>query len=243
MNNDFSLTRILQNSWQAICDNFNIFANMAVLLMACNYLCLYLEDISENFIVLRILWIYVFSYAFLRIYFNERPIFDKEIFLKSLGKMGIILLLEFAAILCLRFILVIAYLGAKSMMIFPDIYQLLQQVYLWSKPMHWMIVLVTLFVVSCFGFFIPTLAWTGTLLGKDSSILFALIETRSRAAKILLLYMALFVILPISVVALFRTGALPLSIVLFLSSVITIIQLVVYAEMYRSLALFSRFVK
>ena len=178
------------------------------------------------------IYIYLYYYAFIALYYNQKPLFSKEKFWESLKMFCKILLFS----LC---VLLVAHIGfyilrslARSFIIFPSIYGFLQRTYhfVLSSPYTRIgVFLGSLFLLS-FSFLIPCFSWVSTINGKDNSLLAAYENLRGNYLKVVLIFMFLFGFLSllISSLGLFLgRGGLSA-----LCALLTVFQIVCYLKLY-----------
>ncbi len=236
MKNKLSAYSIITSTVESIKNNFLILAHLTMLLCIGNYVFLQLSALKYSIYIPYIVGLYLFYFCFFRIYFKKAKIWDKSVFFHSLGKFVIIILLAFAFLILLKLFLILLYLLAKSFVIFPDFYNFLFTVY--HSFIDWeyanIIKFLFLFVFVVFTIGIPYFSWISCVLGKESSITFSILEVKGSYLKLLEVCFLTYVVLPLLfAVPFFAIGNLYISVAV--SSIISVIQTVAYAEIYRHL--------
>lgn len=177
-------------------------------------------------------YIYLYYYAFIALYYNQKPLLSKEKFLESLKMFCKILLFSVCVLLVAHIGFYILRSLARSFIIFPSVYGFLQKTYhfVLSNPYTRIgLFLGSLFLLS-FSFFIPSFSWVSTINGKDNSLLTTYENLRGNYLKVTFIFMFLFgfLSLVISFLGLF-SGRVGLS---ALCALLTVFQLVCYLKLY-----------
>jgi len=231
--------QILKSAAITVRDNLQIFSCFAAIFALVNYIFARIETNYPTVIWGHLLAAYIFYYSFVRVYFWKKPIFETDNFLRSAGKMLIIVLLAFTAVMFLRISFGILKLFAKSLAVFPDIYNFLFDSYLFLHDWRYTSIFMFLFLfgIMMFTFFIPCFAWISTVIGREQSIVFSVIETKKYYAKIFTLYLVIFGVFPLFLTVVLIGLHLPLIITCFISACFSILQIVIYLKMYEYLFL------
>ena len=239
------LTKVWKNSLISVRENSTLLVYMLIILIAGNAVFLNLETLNKNMVFPHLFAMYVFYYAFFRIYFSQKPFGGAENFVRSIAKAIVIFLLGFAMVVGAKAGFGILYYFAKSLAVFPPVYDFLWMVYDFFRNWEYtnIILVVLLFMASAFTFFIPCFAWLAGVLDKDGSIIFSLIETKKYYPAILTLYVLIYGMLPMFVASMILSGFVPAYFGIMISSVLTMIQVVIYAELYKILFPSSLFIK
>lgn len=237
MKSSLSFRQVWADTICAIRDNLQVFAYFTLLLSIGNYIFLRLESIVPAIAVFHLAAIYVFYYIFVRVYFKQKPIFEKDNFLHSAGKMLIIITLAFAAVMFLRLGFDLLKMFAKSLAVFPDVYGFLADTYAFLKVWKYtnIFLVLILFAILMFTMFIPFFAWISTVIGREQSIVFSVLETKEHYAKLFTMYVTIFGILPFYLASILITSGIPLIIISFISGVFSIFQVVFYIQTYLKL--------
>lgn len=239
MKSSLSLRRVFSCAVDSIRENAQIYSCLMLIFALGNYIFLRLEKDNPLVFLLHIIGIYVFYYAFVRIHFKKRPIFEMYNFFHSAGKALIILLLSFASVMFLRIGFELLKLFAKSFAVFPEIYGFLSDTYYAVKDWQYtgILLYMFLFAILMFVFFIPFFAWISSVTDKEQSIIFSVLETKDSYTKLFFMYFMLYGILPIILTGIMIAYKVPLIFMCLVSSCYSVIQISVYIQTY--LALFD----
>lgn len=234
MKNNLLLWRALVDTGLSIRNNLQLFSYFALLLAVGNYVFLRLESIFSGAIFLHLAAIYVFYYLFIRVYFRKKPIFETDNFLRSIARMLIIIILAFASVMLLRIGFDILKLFAKSLSVFPDVYNFLAGIYAFLKswPYTNVFLMILIFGILMFTIFIPFFAWISTIIGIEQSIIFSVIETKESYAKLFLIYVTFFGLIPFIFMGFLMSMKTPLIITSIISGIYSIFQIVLYLRIY-----------
>ena len=231
------IKQILFETISSMRENLQIFAYFALIFAIGNYIFIKLENINKSLFWPHLLMIYAFYYAFIRVYFNQKPIFEKNNFIHTAAKMIVIVLLAFASVMFLRLGFELMKFFAKSLIIFPDIYNFLADIYVFLKtwPYTNVFLLMFLFAVLLFTMFIPFFAWISAVIGKEQSIIFSVLETKAYYVKLFAIYFVLYAVMPIILTGIMINLGFPLILMCIISAIFSIFQLVFYLKIYLSL--------
>jgi len=237
-----SVVNIFTSSFEQIRKNFAVMACFWIMFAAGNYIFFRLDTMFPPIMVAHLFAVYVFSYFFFRVYFNQKPIANFENFIICAAKMLVIFVLSFFAVMVLNIAFRMMYMFAKLLSVYPSVYDFLGGIYHYIKDFSYLPA-AFFFVVLMFTFFIPSFAWLSILREKDGSILFNFLEMKGKYIRVFLCYLVIFGIIPMLINVVVYFLVLPLLSAMAVSSASYIFQLVAYAEMYKILFASSPFFK
>lgn len=236
-----SVRDIISNSITQIRSNLPVMSCFWAMFAAGSYIFLRLNAMSQVFFSIYLATLYFFSYFFFRVYFNQRPILDWDNLGRALVKMIVIVLLAFFSVMVFKICFMLMYLFAKSLSIFPGLYNFLAYVY--HSAVITFLSLICFFAISLVTVFIPTFAWLELICGKESSITFTFIELKGRYLQLLSCFLIIFIALPLFVNLLLAVLGFSIIPFIVVASAMGVFQMVAYAETYKILFAFSPFVK
>lgn len=232
MNNKLPIMPTLKNSFEYIFKNLPILGCFYVFSFAAIYL-IQRFNASQSILVMfgYLIYTYMFYYFFVSAYFKQRPIFNRQNFYNSIVRISAILLLAFATLLLMKIGFQVLFLLAKTLKPFPDLYDSMRASYFsfieW--PYFAYILYTFMFFVLTIIFFIPAFAWVSAVNGRDSSITMSLVRTRNNYARLFFIFALIYGCLPFTALLFSNSYIIVLS---ALSAMFTIIQIVIYLNIY-----------
>lgn len=236
MKKEVSIRQLLLDSLGFIGNNAVLLGFLALLSYAGSYVSLYIGIARTPFLLLLYgVYIYLFYFLFISLYYDKKPLLNKERIIDSLFKMLTILALSMLILICGKISINILHHLARGLVVFPTLYAALRGIYVFmvTNPYARIIIYLGVIALLSFSFFIPGFSWISSICGKNSSIFYAYSQTRGNYFKIMGIFIALYGILPIA------TGFAGLSLgygfLAVLYAIQNIFQLVVYLHLYDKL--------
>jgi len=179
-------------------------------------------------IPLYIVYTYLFFYAFACVFFKTKPYFDRARFFKAAGRMAIILILAFAVIVFLNIGVKFLKFLAYPLQVYPDIYLPARKVYHFIRESVF-VQRAIIFSISTFIFFIPAFAWVSSIVGREDSITAAFFRTKRHYARLFILFLIVFGLLPLLSFWMLNTSML---LAITISAALTVFQAALYFKTY-----------
>lgn len=228
-----SIIAIFKSSFQYIAKNYALTAYLFIFSFTGIYLAQRLNA-PHNFMImsLYLTYVYLFYFFFTRIYFNKKPLFNREAFTNALVRILAILLLAFACILLLRIAIQLMILILSPLQFFPSISGFIKESYNLIISSHYFLYVMygLMFLLLTATFFIPAMAWVSAAIGQDSSITLSLIKTKGNYARLFGIFLLVYGILPFAII-LFAYDSLFIRTAL--SSLFTVVQFIIYLNIYQ----------
>ena len=179
-------------------------------------------------IPIYIIYTYILFYAFACAFFEAKPLFNRDRFLKAAGRMAIILVLAFAAIVFLHIGVKFLKFLAYPLHIYPSVYEPARSVYHFVRESVF-VQRTIIFSISTFIFFIPAFAWVSSIVGREDSITAAFFRTKRHYGGLFSLFLIVFGLLPLLSFWILDTSML---LAITLSAAFSIFQAAVYFKTY-----------
>lgn len=228
-----SMIAIFKSSFKYIAKNYALTTYLFIFSFTGIYLAQRLNAPS-NFIImsLYLAYVYMFYFFFTRIYFNKKPLFNREAFTNALVRILAILLLAFACILLLRIAIQLLILALSPLQFFPSISGFIKENYNLIISSHYFLYAMygLMFLLLTATFFIPAMAWISAAIGENSSITLTLIKTKGNYARLFIIFLLVYGILPFTIIIFAYDSLFIRS---FLSSIFTVIQFIIYLNIYQ----------
>ena len=229
-----ALNSVFSRSFKYIKQHFKLLGAFFVFSFA-GILTVQLIDPTDSLLqmFLYLVYTYLFYYFFTRCYFKQKPLWSFSSFKDALIRMVAITLLAFAGLVLLRIGLYALYWLLSPLQYLPSTKEAVNSFmafFIQSSLIRYALYLF-MFALLTVMFFIPSLAWVSAAIGRDSSITLTFFRTRGNYIRLMVLFLLIFGLLPVIIISL-SGGSVFLSSVL--SAVYTLIQTVIYLQVYET---------
>lgn len=233
MKKELSIRRLFIDVFRFIGRNSGLLGCLAFLSFLGSYAAFWLGS-SRGFLFFALYgcFIYFFYYLFIVLYFGKKPIFTAERFINSFVKLLIILAFSFFVLILCKIGLNITHYLARGLIIFPDLYDVLRNIYqaFMLSSVRPIVMYLSVLVLLSFSFFIPGFAWMSVLEDQSGSVVEAYANVRGNYFKTVYVFVLIYGILPLLIGS--AAIVLPRTLMAAIYAFQTVFQLVIYLHLY-----------